>query len=95
LRSELNYRGKHSGLFQQWGGPLCFGGKMMKTLFVVLVHADRAPLLLGSMSVDARAQTIRELRVRHPEAGLHDLDVEVRGSTRLGVRVSRALEVAA
>lgn len=67
----------------------------MKTLFVVLVHADRAPLLLGPMSLDARAQTIRELRVRHPEAGLHELDLEARTVKRIGVRVSRCLEDAA
>ena len=64
----------------------------MKSCFIVLVHSDRAPLLLGPMSVEVRVQHLRELHVRHPEAGLHELDVEVRGPAKIGVRVSRALE---
>ncbi len=67
----------------------------MKSLFIVLVHADRAPLLLGPMSGEMRAQHVRELHARHPEAGLHELDVEVRGAAKIGVRVSRALDLAA
>lgn len=63
--------------------------------FIVLVHGDRAPLLLGPMSVEVRAQHLRELHVRHPEAGLHELDLEARTVKRIGVRVSRCLEEAA
>lgn len=65
---------------------------MTRSHFIVLVHDDRAPLLLGPMSVEMRCQHVRELRARHPTAGLHELDVEVRGPTKIGVRVSRALE---
>jgi hypothetical protein len=77
-----------------WGRPFHLQGEVEMTVshFIVLVHADRAPVLLGPMSLEMRAQHLRELHVRHPEAGLHELDVEVRGSTKIGVRVSRALE---
>lgn len=67
----------------------------MKSCFIVMVHADRSPLLLGPMSPEIRGQHLRELHARHPEAGLHELDLEARTVKRVGVRVSRCLEEAA
>lgn len=68
----------------------------MTVHFIVLVHADRAPLLLGPMSPEVRAQHVRELHARHPQAGLHELEVQADGPEHVCATINPcAVEVGA
>ena len=62
---------------------------MSKSCFVILVHGDRAPVLLGPMSEDTRTQTLRDLHTRYRGAGLHTLDVNARSANRVTAIVKR------
>lgn len=64
---------------------------MSVSRFIVLLHADRAPLLLGPMG-SMRSQHVRELHARHPQAGLHELDIVADGPDQVTASISRALE---
>lgn len=56
--------------------------------FAILVHGDRAPMLLGPMLEQARVQHMRELRRRYRQSGVHALDVAVCPGGRLTVKAS-------
>ncbi len=61
-----------------------------KACFVILVHADRSPVLLGPMSETTRTQHMRDLRDRYGlSCGLHALDVNARSAARVTVKVKR------
>jgi hypothetical protein len=68
---------------------------MSVSRFIVLVHADRAPLLLGPMSIEMRSQHVRELHARHPQAGLHELDIQADGPEQVTASISHVMEEAA
>jgi nucleoid-associated protein YgaU len=51
---------------------------MPTSRFVILVHVDRAPVLLGPMLEETRTQHMREMRERYPHCRLHALDVVAR-----------------
>ena len=63
---------------------------MTTSCFVVLVDGDRAPAVLGPMSAEVRTQHIEELSQRYgPGVGLHTLDVEADGPSRVSVTINR------
>ena len=59
----------------------------MKSCFVILVHGDRAPVLLGPMSEKMRVQHMRDLRQRYSDCGLHALDINARSTNKVTARV--------
>jgi hypothetical protein len=62
---------------------------MTRSCFVIVVHGDRAPVLLGPMSEDMRAETLRELLSRYQACGLHTLDLNARSPDRVTATVRR------
>ena len=64
-------------------------GAVVQAHFVILVHRDRAPMLLGPMLEQARVQHMRELRERYADSGVHALDVTVRSGDRVTAEVKR------
>ena len=56
--------------------------------FIILVHNDRAPVLLGPMSESVRIEHMRELRARHQQAGLHELDIAASGCDQVEVSIN-------
>lgn len=62
---------------------------MAKAHFVVMINADRAPVLLGPMSETMRMQHMRELAGRYEHCALHAMDVNARSGDRVSVEVKR------
>ncbi len=63
---------------------------MTRSCFVIVVHGDRSPVLLGPMPETTRTQHMRELHDRYGEScGLHALDMTARSANKVSVKVKR------
>lgn len=58
------------------------------TRLLILVQGNRAPQVLGPMSEEMRLETFRDLRQRYADCTLHLLDLRVRRSGKLTVKVA-------
>jgi hypothetical protein len=62
---------------------------MSTSQYVILVHGDRTPVLLGPMSEEMRLQTLRDLRARYQGSGLHTLDITARSTGKVTAKINR------
>lgn len=65
---------------------------MTRACFVILVHGERAPIVLGPMLEELRGACMRELKGRYAGSCLHTLDVTAGPRGKVTVK-ARKLEL--